>query len=263
MDLENTVAVVTGAASGIGKEIAFELARHGSTLVLVDIKEDGLANVLGEIHKYAPASTAEVCDISNNTRVNEMIQSVHERHGSIDILVNNAGMMIVKSFNELAEEEFSRQMDVNFYGAVSLIRSVVPIMQRRGKGVIINVASVGGKLVVPGTTAYSASKAALYAFSESLYYELKDKGIHVGVVLPGGMRTEILDSADLSRLGAYYRGQCKTPPSRITGSIRKAIEKERFETVVPSSYKFLIGFHGVFPGLLRKSLLRRLRPYFD
>lgn len=262
MDLHNKTAIVTGAASGIGNATAIELAKHGCTPVLVDIKEDRLAKALDEVLTYAPASTAEACDISNAEQVSQMVQAVYERHGSVDILVNNAAIMTVKLFNDLSEEEFKKHMDVNYYGAVALIRAAIPIMQKQGKGVIINVASVGGKLVVPGTSAYAASKAAIYALSEALYYELKDKGIHVGVIVPGGIRTGIFDAVD-TKLGAYYREQCTTSPLKITRSIRVAIEKERFETVVPFSSRFLLLAHGTLPGLFRKSLLSRLRPYFE
>jgi short-subunit dehydrogenase len=193
--------------------------------------------------------------------VRNTVQAVQERHGSIDILVNNAAIMSVKLFKDLSEAEFNRHMDVNYYGPVALIRAVVPIMEKQGKGVIINVASVGAKLVVPGTSAYSASKAAIHAFSEALYYELKDKGIHVGIVVPGGIRTGIFDVVD-TKLGEYYRDQCKTPPSKITKSIAKAIEKERFETIVPFSSRLLLGAHAHLPRIFRSSLLKRLRPYF-
>lgn len=262
MQLENKIAVLTGAASGIGREIAIELARHGCTPILVDIKEGKLAETLDVVRKHAAASTAEVCDVSNQAQVVRMVQVICERHGRIDILVNNAGMMIVKLFDELSEDELDRQMAVNFYGALSLIQAVIPVMEKQGRGVILNVASVGGKLVVPGTAVYAASKAALYAFSESLYYELRDRGIHVGVVVPGGIRTGIFDNVS-TRLGEYYRDQCTTSPSKVTKSIREAIEKERFETVVPFSARILLMVHGAVPGIFRKSLLRRLRPYFQ
>lgn len=262
MDLHNKVAIVTGAASGIGRAIAVDLAKHGCTPVLVDIKADRLGEALKEALAYAPEAAAEACDISDVEQIGRLVRATHERHGRIDILVNNAGIMGVKLFKDLSEAEFKAHMDVNYYGPVSLVRAVVPIMQKQGRGVIINVASVGAKLVVPGTSAYAASKAALHAFSEALYYELKDRGIHVGVVVPGGIRTGIFDATD-SRLGRYYQEQCKTPPSEITGGIRKAIEHERFDTVVPRSSMLLLAAHAHLGRVFKGSLLKRLRPYFD
>ena len=261
MDLRHTIAIVTGAASGIGRETVIELAKHGCTPVLVDIQQDKLAEVMQEVHKDAPAAIAEVCDISDFNQIKRIVQLVNERYGKIDILINNAGMMIVKFFEELSQEEFDRQMAVNFYGGVNFIRAVLPIMQKQSRGVIINVASVGGRLVVPGTTVYSASKAAFQGFSEALYYELKDRGIHVGIILPGGTRTGIFD-ASVTKLGKYYQSQSKTPPAKAAKAIRQAIEKERFITIVPSSYKLLSEAHDFFPGFFSKQLLNRLRPYF-
>lgn len=261
MNVRGKIAIVTGAASGIGRETAVELATHGCIPVLVDVNEDKLKEALVVVLKHAPDATAELCDISKDTRVRQVVQKTNERYGKIDILVNNAGIMIVKLFDELTADEFNKQMTVNFQGGVNFILAVAPFMKKQGKGVIINVASVGGRLVVPGTAAYAASKAAFHAFSESLYYELKDSGIHVGIVLPGGTRTGIFDSTT-TKLGKYYQSQCKTPPAKAAKAIREAIEKERFVTITPSSYKLLIEFHDFFPGFFSKQLLRRLRPYF-
>ena len=261
MDLRHTIAIVTGAASGIGRATVTELIGRGCTPVLVDIQQDRLTEVMQEVHKHAPAAIAEVCDISDLAQIKRTVEKVNEQYGKIDILVNNAGMMIVKFFEETSREEFDRQMAVNFYGGVNFIRAILPIMQKKGRGVIINVASVGGRLVVPGTAVYAASKAAFQGFSESLYFELKDKGIHVGIILPGGTRTGIFD-ASTNKLGKYYQSQSKTPPQIAAKAIRQAIEKERFVTITPSSYKLLIESHDFFPGLFSKQLLGRLRPYF-
>lgn len=262
MKLTNRIAIVTGAGSGIGRETALELAKKGCTCVLVDVREDRLAETLERVREYRPASTAEVCDVSNEARIHQMVHDIHHRYERIDILVNNAGVMIVKFFEKMSEDEFRRQMNVNFYGAVSLTRAVVPIMLTAGSGVIINVASVGGRLVVPGTGAYAASKAALHAFSESLYYELRDRGVHVGVAVVGGTRTGIFDtSAD--RLGQYYRKGSTAQPTKIARAVRRAIEKERLVTVVPFSYRILLEVHDLFPGLFSRGLLRGLRPHFD
>jgi len=261
MDLQDRLAVITGSASGIGRETAIELARKGCTCVLVDIQQDRLAEVLEEVRRHSPASTSEICDIGDEIQVKRMAQTVNERYGGIDILVNNAGVMIVKLFHDMSEEEFHRQLGVNFYGALHLIRAVVPIMQSRGKGVIINVTSLGGRLVVPGTSSYAASKAALHAFSESLHYEMKDKGIHVGIVVPGGTRTGIFEPS-VSRLGDYYRDQSTMPPAKVARRIREAIEKEHFTTFVPLSSRLLLGIHDAFTEFFSKMLLRRTRPYF-
>lgn len=261
MDLQGKLAIITGSASGIGRETAIELARKGCTCVLVDVQEDKLADVLEKVRRYKPASTSEICDISHKETVRQMVQTVHEQYGYIDILVNNAAVMIVKLLDDMPEDEFHRQLDVNFFGPLYLIKALVPIMQSRGKGVIINVASLGGRLVVPGTSSYAASKAALHALSESLYYELKDKGIHVGVIVPGGTHTGIFEPY-VNRLGEYYRDQSTMPPDKVARSIRKAIEKERFITFVPFSSRLMLGFHDAFPGVFSKMLLRRMRPYF-
>ena len=261
MNLKGKIAIVTGAASGIGKETVIELAKQGCIPVLVDIDEDKLKEALVMVLKYAPDAAAELCDISKDAQVKQAVQKTIERYGKIDILVNNAGIMIVKLLHELSADEFNKQMAVNFQGGINFILATAPLMKKQGKGVIINVASVGGRLVVPGTAAYAASKAAFQAFSESLYYELKDSGIHVGIVLPGGTRTGIFDNAN-TKLGKYYQSQCKTPPAKAAKAIRQAIEKERFVTITPSSYKLLIEFHDFFPGFFSKQLLRRLRPYF-
>jgi short-subunit dehydrogenase len=261
MNLKDKIAIVTGAASGIGKETSIELAKRGCTPVLVDINEAKLGETLIAVLNHAPDATAELCDISNDVQIKQLVQKANERYGRMDILINNAGIMIVKLFDEISQDEFDRQMAVNFYGGVNLIRTVLPIMKKQGRGVIINVASVGGRLVVPGTAVYAASKAAFQGFSESLYFELKDRGIHVGIILPGGTRTGIFD-ASTTKLGKYYQSQSKTAPTIAAKAIRQAIEKERFVTITPSSYKLLIEAHDFFPGLFSKQLLSRLRPYF-
>lgn len=261
MNVKDKIAIITGAASGIGKAIATELASHNCTLALIDINKDGLMQTLYDVQKYAPESTAEICDISDEAQVKKAVKIAQERYKRVDILINNAAVMITKLFSELSDEEFNRHLSVNYYGPIHLTRAVIPIMEKQGKGVIINVASVGGRLVVPGTTAYAASKAALYAFSEALYYEVKDKGIHIGVIVPGGVSTGIFNSAE-TKLSRYYQSQCTTKPERIAPFIRQAIEKERWETIVPLSSKFLLLAHDLLQGMFKKSLLNKLRIYY-
>jgi short-subunit dehydrogenase len=261
MDVKDKIAIITGAGTGIGRATAMDLAEHGCVTALVGRRESKLAETLKELQKHSPASTLHPCDVSDRAQVEQMVQSVREQHGRIDIIINNAGIMIVKPFAEMSEDELSKQVEINFFGAVSLIRAVVPVMEKQGKGAIVNVTSSDSKLVVPGTNVYAATKAALNAFSESLYYELKGKGIHVGIVLAGGTRTELFDSVT-NRLGEFYRDHSQMPPAKVAKQIRKALEKERFETVTPFSDKVYIAFHGALPGVFRRFVLQKLRPYF-
>jgi len=260
MRVANKVAIITGAGSGIGRETALELSRCGCTCVLVGRTAEKLKQVLDRVLEHAPSSTAEVCDVSDEAQVRQTVRAVDESYGHIDILVNSAGIMVVKTFADLSGEEFDSHMAINYNGAVHFIRAVLPVMQGGGKGAIVNVASVGGKLNLPGLTANTASKAALYAFSESLYYDLKDSGIHVAVILPGGTHTGLFHNVS-NRLGEYYRDQSTMPPAKVAVKIREAIEKERFEIVVPFSNRLHIAFRGAFPGLFRRLIRRRLRPY--
>ena len=262
MNIKNRVAIITGAGSGIGKETALELSRHGCTCVLVGRTESRLKQVLEQVRNHTPESMVAVCDVSDKTQVKQTVQQVYERYGHIDILVNNAGIMVVKLFADLSDDEFDRHMTMNYNGTVYFIRALLPFMRKQSSGVIVNMASVGGELNLPGLTANTASKAAIYAFSESLHNELKDEGIHVAVILPGGTRTNLLEDT-YNRLGEYYRDQSTMPPARVGKGIREAIEKERFETVVPLSNKLYIGFHSLFPGLFRKYVMRRIRGYVN
>jgi len=261
MHVKDRVAIVTGAGSGIGRATALELSRHGCTCVLVGRTGSRLEEALERVREHAPDSTVAVCDVSRRAEVNQTVPTVIERYGRVDILVNNAGIMTVKLFLDLSEAELDEHMAINYGGVVNFTRAVLPFMKERGQGAIVNVASVGGKLNLPGLTANTASKAAVYAFSESLYYELKGQGIHVAVILPGGTRTDLFKAG--SKLAGYYCDQSTMAPERVAVKIREAVEKKRFESVVPLSNKAHIAFRGAFPGLFRRMIASRLRPYMD
>jgi short-subunit dehydrogenase len=264
MDVDHKIAIITGAGSGIGRATAIELARHGCTVVLVGRRENKLAEVLDEIRKYASESTAEACDVSDEAQVKRMIQAVHERYGAIDILINNAGIQIVRSWENLSSSEFDEQMAINFYGAVYCIRAVVPIMLNKGRGAIMNVGSLDTKLPVPHLTAYAASKGALLSFSEVLHWDLtyKGRGIFVGVVLPGGTRSELVANTD-TKFGVFIGDHLTAPPEKVAKKIRKAIEKERFETYITLMDRFYTFFAAHFPGPFKYFVYLRVRNHLE
>jgi NAD(P)-dependent dehydrogenase (short-subunit alcohol dehydrogenase family) len=185
------VAVVTGASAGLGAQLCRDLARAGATVV-------GLARNATRLAALSVADTdalrATLCDIAKT-------------HGPIDLLINNAAKDPGVRLADITEDDFRRIFDVNFFAPVAATLAVLPSMIERGSGTIVNVSSDGGRLPSPGPGAYPSSKAALSAFTESTSFRLGPRGIHMHVVYPAFMATEL-------GLGALARG-LRQPP-RLT-----------------------------------------------
>lgn len=186
-------AVVTGAASGMGEQIAYQLAERGAQLALVDRDADRLTAVAEHIAGRHPAIslTTWVVDLSDSGQISKLNETV--RQDRVDLLVNNAGVALGGRFADVSEEEFDWVLQINFRAPVALTRGLLPVMSEGAH--IVNVSSLFGLVAPPGQTAYSASKFALRGFSESLRRELRPAGIGVTTVHPGGIRTRIAETA--------------------------------------------------------------------
>ncbi|MFN0111375.1 MAG: SDR family oxidoreductase [Blastocatellia bacterium] len=194
--LSGTVAVITGATSGIGRETAREFAAAGSKVVVAGRRRERLDELVKEIESKGGSALAAPTDVADQAQVERLIAAAVEQFGRVDVLVNNAGVAIASRFLEMPLEDFRRLMDVNFWGAVFACRAAVPQMRKqRGGGVILNVSSIFGKRGMPFETAYCASKFALAGFSESLRAEVMSEGIDVCTIYPGAVETEIFDAA--------------------------------------------------------------------
>jgi 3-oxoacyl-[acyl-carrier protein] reductase len=189
--LTGQVAIVTGAATGIGAAIASRLARAGATLVIVDLNLKG-ANLVAEA--LGNGSFALEADVSAADSVRAAVDAVLARTGRIDILVNNAGIAgPAAPAWEQTDENWQRNIAVNLTGVFNCCRAVVPHMRGRGYGRIVNIASIAGKEGNPNMSPYSATKGAVIAFTKSLGKELATDGICVNAVAPAVVQTEILD----------------------------------------------------------------------
>ncbi|TQM79199.1 short-subunit dehydrogenase [Saccharothrix saharensis] len=186
-------AVVTGAASGIGEQLAYGLARRGCGVVLVDRDGERLAAVAGRV-RGVPVRTY-VADLAEVGGLGELVARVVAENPGITLLVNNAGVALGGTFDQVNAEEFDWVMDVNFRAPVALTRLFLPTLLAAPGGHVVNVSSLFGLIGPPGQTAYSASKFALRGFSESLRHELVDRGVGVTCVHPGGVRTRIAETA--------------------------------------------------------------------
>lgn len=179
-------AIVTGAASGIGRATALTFAEKGASVVLVDIDSEKLENVKNEALKYTDNILTYQCDVSNETKVYEVVNDVKNNFGRIDILVNNAAVFRCwNDFLSTSTEEWRKYIDINIMGVVYFTKAVLGDMIERGYGKIINVASVAGVYGNANMAHYSATKGAVIALTQALAKEVADKGVIINSVSPG------------------------------------------------------------------------------
>ncbi len=204
MRLENKVAVVTGASSGMGKAIAERFVKEGAKVVAVARREERLKE-LAEGLKDAPGEIAVfTADITSSEKNNEMIDFAVKTFGRLDILVNNAGIMDDMSpVGEMSDEMLKRVMSVNGYGPIYAMRKAVQVfLEQESGGNIINVTSVGVDHNTAGA-AYSASKAAVAAVSRNVTFQYMDKNIRCNAIAPGGISTEISKSMGIPNMAGF------------------------------------------------------------
>jgi len=175
--------------------IARELAGEGARLVICARDEDELSVAREELQAQADVLAIR-CDLTDRSAVKAMVEQAIGHFGAIDVLINNAGIIGVTPIEHATMEDYHSAMDINFWGAVHVAYDVVPHMQQRGSGRIVNISSIGGKIGVPHLTPYCASKFALTGWSRSLRGELVKDGIYVTTVIPGLMRTGSPRNAD-------------------------------------------------------------------
>ena len=176
--------MITGASSGIGKETALKVGAAGGTLLLVARRRELLEETRSEIEGRGGIAHLYVCDLSDPADVDEMSEQVLEQHTHVDVLVNNAGRSIRREIGSSYDRfhDFQRTMQLNYFGPVKLILNLLPRMRERRSGHIVNVSTAGTQMSGPMFSAYLASKAALYAFSRSITFEVADEGIHITTV---------------------------------------------------------------------------------
>lgn len=205
------IAVVTGAAQGIGKTIAKRLLDDGATVVMLDYNEPGVAAAANELDPTGTKSMAVGCDVSKEDSVAAAFNAIYERFGRVDILVNNAGITRDAIFHKMTPAMMRQVMEVNFFGTYNCIYQVVPGMREQGSGRIINISSTSS-YGNPGQANYASSKAAIEGLTKTLAKELGRKNITVNAVLPGMIDTEMMHAIGEEMLNARV---ANTPMKRL------------------------------------------------
>ncbi len=187
---DGSLAVVTGASSGIGRRLAVDLAARGAAVVGVARREALLDELAEAMQAASPTSSTMTCDVADTALFTQLLADVETEHGRIDILVNNAGVgQPDPTSGESEIDAVRRVFATNFFAVVAATRATLPGMIARGSGIIINVSSDSARAPEPGNAVYAASKAAVAAFTESVAYEVTPMGVHVHVLYPGWVPT--------------------------------------------------------------------------
>jgi short-subunit dehydrogenase len=258
--IRGATAAVTGAASGIGRALAIELAARGCDLALADRDDAGLQAVAAEIGRTGQRKvTVHPVDVGEPAQIEDFAQAAISAHPSLNILVNNAGVALLGQFTEIDQAQMEWLMNINFWGVVHATRAFLPQLARQREAHIVNLSSIFGIIAPPGQTAYAAAKFAVRGFSESLRHELQTAGspVRLSVVHPGGVATNI---ARNSRTG-----------TGMTDNARRVEAIERFETVaqttpVAAALRIIKGIEKNQPRILigadarASDILQRLRP---
>ncbi|HKX67421.1 MAG TPA: 3-oxoacyl-ACP reductase family protein [Intrasporangium sp.] len=186
--LAGKIAIVTGAARGLGRGIAERLASEGATVVVTDVNEAGAKEAADEI---ANGAIGIGCDVSDYDSVESMVADVKERFGRIDVLVNNAGWDLAAPFLDLDRDVWPKIIGINLYGVLNTSKAVLPVMAEQGSGSVVNISSDAGRVGSSGEAVYSAAKGGVIAFTKSTARELARKQVRVNVVCPGPSDTQL------------------------------------------------------------------------
>ena len=258
--IRGAAAAVTGAASGIGRALALELAARGCDLALADRDEAGLQAVAAEIGKAGTRKiTTHRVDVGEPAQIQAFAQAAIAAHPGLNIVINNAGVALLGAFNEVDQAQMEWLININFWGVVHATRAFLPQLSRQREAHIVNLSSIFGIIAPPGQTAYAAAKFAVRGFSESLRHELQMAAspVRLSVVHPGGVATNIVrnsrtgvgmtDNERRAQVIERFDSVAKTTPAAAALRIIKGIEKNEPRILIGNDARFM-------------DLLQRFRP---
>jgi short-subunit dehydrogenase len=251
-NFKDKVAAITGAGSGIGQQLALQLATQGCHLALSDMNEQGLAETLALVSKYPIEVSLTRVDVAQKDQVYAWAEETQQRFGRINLIFNNAGVAMASSVEGMTYDEMEWIFDINFWGVVYGTKAFLPYLKQSGDGHIINTSSLFGLTAQPTQSAYNATKFAVRGFTEALRQELDIEAGNVSAtcVHPGGIRTNIANNAKMSdsirslglnpeKASRSFNKVLKTPPEDAAKVILKAVQQNQARVLIGNDAKIL------------------------
>ena len=248
MHATRKVVLVTGASSGIGRSAARELARRGYDVALAARRIEPLEAVAAECRARGARAVAIPADVSLRDDCKRLIETAERELGPLDVLVNNAGFAIFDAIETATATDLESMMQTNYFGTVWCTQAVLPGMLARGRGTIVNVASIAGIMGYARMGGYCATKFAVIGFSEALRDEVIGRGVRVAVVCPGTTDTDFFVKAERGKMPGASRLILAVKPEHVARVIADAAEGGRFRRIVPWTAAVYMKFKEMFPG---------------
>jgi NAD(P)-dependent dehydrogenase (short-subunit alcohol dehydrogenase family) len=268
-DFDERVAAITGAASGIGRALANELARRGAHVALSDIDDAGLAETVAQCGRFGNRITSQHLDVADRDAVYAWADQVVADHGKVNLIINNAGVALGATVESMTYADFEWLMNINFWGVVYGTKAFLPHLKASGEGHVVNLSSVFGLISVPSQSAYNAAKFAVRGFTDTLRMELDIEGANVSVttIHPGGIKTNIARNARMDPSVAAIAGDADkavadfervfiTSPEKAARQILTAVERDRRRALIGPDAK-VIDLISRLPAALYQTVLTR------
>jgi short-subunit dehydrogenase len=255
-EYRDRVALVTGASSGIGEQLARDLAARGMRVALLARRAERLATLATALGGEARA-LALPADVGDRSAVQQAVASARARFGRLDLVVNAAGVARHVLFKDHDVADIEQLVRTNLLGTIYVTKAAIPVLRATGGGAIVNVSSVAGRLGQPDEAAYAATKFAVTGLSESIAYELAPLGIHVLTVYPALVRTEMFTPEILARMPERATRTFIDPPE-FCAAVLRALERGAYEVTVPSYVGIAYVLRALLPALHRR-IMRNIR----
>ena len=257
--LENGIALVTGASSGIGRELAIQLAAAQVAVLVTARRANRLDEVVAQIREQGGQAHAVVGDIALSETRKRLIETCVDRFGKLDFLVNNAGISAMGKFAEASAERLRQIMEVNFFAPAELTRLAIPLLRQSDRAMIVNMGSVLGHRAVGLKSEYCASKFALHGLSDSIRAELASDKIDLLLVSPSTTDSELFESAIEDGTGVEWKGRNAAKPAAVARKTLVAMRRGTHEIILTPGGKVLVWIDRLAPTLANR-LVQRSTP---